>query len=90
MQTREHHLAIDELANQLERLTHLAAAELPVEIENLKASNLVVDRLSDVKLNAEILDDNAIRVSIDWKRTGDPDPLQLVGWHKYSDAEPSK
>ncbi|TWU38918.1 hypothetical protein Q31b_39960 [Novipirellula aureliae] len=90
MQTREHHLALDELANQLERLTHLPAAELPGEIENLTASDWVLQRLPAVKLDAEILDQNAIRISIDWKRTGDPAPLQLVGWPKNADAEPSE
>jgi len=81
--TRQYNLAIDELSNQLERLTAMASPERAEAISDLQPSEEIRSILVDVSLRAvEIHDDdgNRISMSIEWDRGGPTAPLTLVGW----------
>ncbi|TWU32984.1 pilus assembly FimT family protein [Novipirellula artificiosorum] len=84
MQTREHQLALDELSNHLEHLVRLPVDELVTEVSKVTASDLVLGRLPEVIVQAEVLGESrqpcCIQVSIDWHRMGDPEPIRLTGW----------
>lgn len=80
---RQYNLAIDELSNQLERLTAMGRLERKKAISDLKPSEGIDSILKDVALKAEeFLDDdgNRISISIEWDRGGPATPLTLVGW----------
>jgi hypothetical protein len=47
---RHYRLALDELSNQLERLTALSAADVPEELERLEPSAFTAERLSGAEL----------------------------------------
>jgi len=51
---REYQLALEELSNQLDRLTALPAAELPQAVEHLTPSTFAAERLPGVELKAEL------------------------------------
>ena len=80
---RHYNLAIDELSNQLERLTAMASPERKKAISELLPSEAIDSILIDVSLKAEeIRDDDGkrIAISIQWDRGGPAAPLTLVGW----------
>ncbi|TWT76679.1 hypothetical protein CA13_71760 [Planctomycetes bacterium CA13] len=80
LETRAQHIAMDELSNQLEQIISLPANELPAELPRLAASDWATERLPGVQLNGERLGHDAVRVSINWTRVGDPKPIELIGW----------
>jgi hypothetical protein len=51
---RDYRLALDELSNQLERLTALPAAEAPQALAALQPSDFTAARLHDVKLRGQL------------------------------------
>ena len=89
-EARQHQVAIDEVANQLERLTSLPGDQREVAIEQLAPSDHLVQTFPKATLRAEMIrdtDGTRIRVSLD---RGDARPggaLSLVGW---IDPMPSK
>ena len=90
-ETREHELAIDELSNQLERLTALPDADRDIAIAELKPSNTVQATLVDVRIESQTIRDKAgerLLLTIDWDRTVDAKPLSLVGWLTTKETSP--
>ena len=84
-QTRHQQIALDELSNQMESLIDLPVDELKTQLENVKVSEIVNTLLADAVLTAEIVDsenESYLRLSINWKRVGSPEPLTLTGWIK--------
>lgn len=80
---REHTLAVDELSNQLERLTALPVGELELALQQLQPSTWVTGRLPEAQLTAERLTDewgDRIKMQFQWKRKGNPPPLIAVAW----------
>src|SRR5882672_4071612 len=51
---QNYRLALDELSNQLDRLTALPGNELPLAVKELKLTPFTAERLSDAKLVGEI------------------------------------
>lgn len=51
---RDYRLALDELSNQLERLTALPPAELPAAVEGLSPSDFAAAHLPGAELTAEL------------------------------------
>lgn len=81
--TRHYQLAMDELTNQLERLTSLDEVEIDEQLAELTVSTTVEDILPSAKLSGRKLSDgNGTRVllEIEWDRLGNSEPLTLVGW----------
>jgi hypothetical protein len=81
--TRRYQLAIDELTNQLERLTSIDDSEIDEQLAKLTVSPAVEDVLPSARLSGRKLsDDNGTRVmlEIEWDRLGTVEPLKLVGW----------
>ncbi len=81
---RSYRIALDELSNQLERITHLPSTEVPAAIETLALSQLAESRLADAALEASHQVDaigTRVTLSLAW---GDPArraaPLVLTGW----------
>lgn len=79
---RHYRQALDELSNQLDRLTSLSDADLDKALKQLSPSPFVVARLSNVKLRgASKPDDGARRVTLQlsWN---DPreERVTMTGW----------
>jgi hypothetical protein len=62
---RDYRLALDELSNQIERLSALPQDELPAAVEKLAPSEFITAHLSGVQLRGELAaNDNARRVTL--------------------------
>ncbi len=85
---RQYEVAVDELSNQLERLSNLSSEEFSQAAEELKPSPWVVDRLPEARLSATRIDDgdgDRIELQLAWKRPGQPPPLVGVAWLRSSE-----
>lgn len=84
-ESRHQQLAIDELANQLERLTLMDDSDRRDAINDLSLSAPLGEALPDATLSAELISDqhgSRIEMSLTWNRPGIPTagPMKLVGW----------
>lgn len=81
---RQYRLALDELSNQLERLTALPADELSAAMEHLAPSDLAKQELPGVALKGELVPEDIgtrVTVRIAWDEPGrGAAPLELSGW----------
>lgn len=81
---RDYRIALDELSNQLDRLTHLPAEGLDRAIAELEPSPLATRHLPDAELTAQRSSDDdqtRIRLALSWRtEAGRRPPLVLVGW----------
>jgi hypothetical protein len=90
--TRDQHLALEELSNQLERLTALEDDDRSVALETLVPSDEVKHSLINAKLEAEVIEDKQgkrLLVTLNWDRDADATPKQLVGWIKVNAEDPT-
>jgi len=81
--SRHYRLAVEELSNQLERLTSLDAVDRAAALSELVPSTQVSTALPNPMLSAETLtDENGTRLvlRLTWDRLGKSTPLTLVGW----------
>ncbi len=81
--SRHYKLAVEELTNQLERLTILDETELDAALTEVAVSEAIQTVLPNVRLSGiKVSDDNGTRVvlEIQWDRVGKAEPLALVGW----------
>jgi hypothetical protein len=81
---RQYRIALDEAANQLERLTALPEAELPAAIARLAPSPFAKTHLAGVKLTGEFAPEElgtriTLRISWDEPRRHEA-PLTLTAW----------
>ena len=82
-QTRHGRLALEELSNQLDRLTHLNADKRAVALAELAPTHSIRTALSHPQLIAETLHDQdgqRLVLQLTWNRVGTPGKLILVGW----------
>ena len=82
-QTRRQHVALNELSNQLDRLTMLAEPRLTEALESLAPSKEAQELLPQPVLTANRLNGeagNRIELRLTWRRTGKPAAMTLVGW----------
>jgi Tfp pilus assembly protein FimT len=82
-ETRHQHVALDELSNQLERITSLAGNERDRAIADLNPSAFAKSVLPKVQLDAKSImdeDGNRISLSIQWERRFPAAPLTLTAW----------
>jgi hypothetical protein len=94
---RDYRLALDELSNQLERLTGLPAAELPAALKQLSPSDFVAQRLPGAKLVGRLEPADVgqrLTLELSWRETGrKKSPVSLAAWivapPRRSAAEPS-
>lgn len=84
-QTRHGRLALEELSNQLDRLTHLSTEERTVALAKLAPTESIRTALSNPQLSAKTLHDQdgqRLVLQLTWDRAGAPGKLTLVGWLK--------
>jgi hypothetical protein len=88
---RHYRIALDELTNQLEILSALPAADVPMAVEQIAPSSFATARLPGLELSAQLVDADIgqrVTLSITW---GEPErrraPVSLVAWII---AEPSR
>lgn len=93
---RSYRLALDELSNQLDRLTMLPEDKLQAALEELSPSELAAHRLPGATLSAELEAEDIgqrIVLHISWDGTHRQAPVTLVGWAfpqpQLSSAQPS-
>ena len=89
MAQRHYRLALDELSNQIERLTGLPQAELPPAVESLAPSPFAAEHLPGAALRGQLAEtDRGRRVTLEITWT-EPNrqaaPLRMTAWI----AEPS-
>ncbi|QEG34667.1 type IV pilus modification PilV family protein [Bythopirellula goksoeyrii] len=80
---RHYQSALEEVSNQLERLTALEDEERERALADLTPSPIAQASLPNPQLSAETIDDfDGLRlvIRIQWDRLGQPKPLELVGW----------
>jgi hypothetical protein len=94
---REYRLALDELSNQLERLTALPPADLPAEMGRLSPSEYAAAHLHGVKLTGELLPaefGQRLTLRIVWDEPQrSAAPLSLAAWilpQRPAPAEPAR
>lgn len=81
--TRHHQLALDELANQVDRLTAMKPLERAESLASLQPSESLRAILDNPTLNGEAVSDedgDRIVLSLHWDRVGPAIPVTLVGW----------
>jgi hypothetical protein len=81
--SRHYRLAVEELTNQVERLTILDETKLDEELVDLAVSEAITTALPNPRLTGTKIDDEhgtRVALSLQWDRAGRPEPLTLVGW----------
>ncbi|WP_442505188.1 hypothetical protein SH528x_003965 [Novipirellula sp. SH528] len=89
-QTRHQQMALDELTNQMETLIDLPIEQLENQLHKVEVSEAASTLLADAVLTAVIVrneNESQLRLSINWKRVGSPEPLTLTGWLKAESIE---
>lgn len=87
---RHYQLALEELSNQLDRLSSLNGDERTAALAALAPSDDLSGSLPDATLKGEIVrdeDGTRLVLTLDWKRPRAAAPLQLVGWLDALPAE---
>ena len=82
-QTRQAQFAMDELSNQMERITLLPVDQLEQAIKALEISDEFHSSVPDALLSGKVVrDDDSTRVvlDLDWQRNTPSLPLTLVAW----------
>jgi hypothetical protein len=81
---RDYRLALDELSNQLDRLTALDAIALRGAIENLKPSPFLAARIPSAELSGKLKQDESgsrVTLKLSWKEAQvRKEPLSLTAW----------
>ena len=81
--SQHYRIALDELTNQLDRLTSLEPEQLETALAELAPSAQASQALPDVALAAETVTDadgQRLILRIDWRRCGNTKPLELTAW----------
>jgi len=81
--SRHYRLALDELSNQLERLTSLDESERNAALADLSVSPRVRDRLPNPVLEGHSIHDRdgaRLVLQLQWDRVGPAKPVTLVAW----------
>jgi hypothetical protein len=81
--SRHYALAVDELTNQLERLTALDANEIDEQLAELEPSAAIRAALPGAQLEGEKLTDEygtRLVLEIKWDRPGNAKPIVLTAW----------
>jgi hypothetical protein len=90
---RNARLALDELSNHLERLSTLPAADLPAELESLRPSPLVAEKLPGARVRGQLANSQLgqrLTLEIWWDEPNrQAAPLRLTGWVVSPVASPS-
>lgn len=79
---REYRLALDEVTNQLERLTALPSGEVEKAVEQLNLSEFAAERLPEAKLRGEIRSEEIgrqVTLSLTWVQPTAA-PVTLTTW----------
>lgn len=81
--SRHYRLAVEELTNQLEKITSLDEAEIDARLADLRPSAEIEAALPNPRLSGKKVSDDYGRrvvVEIRWDRPGNAKPLSLVAW----------
>lgn len=81
--SRDYHIAINELANQLEAITILPESDQDKALEKLEVSSDARDVLHSPELSHQLIDDESgkrIVLSIQWQREPDAKPVSMTAW----------
>lgn len=82
-QTREYHLALEELSNAIARLTALEPQALDRELQDLTCSPATAIALTSPELSADVIDDahgRRLTLALTWDRSGKREPVTLTAW----------
>jgi hypothetical protein len=81
---RDYRLALDELSNQMERLTALRSDELAAAVEKLTPSAFLSERIRTAKLTGELQPaeiGTRVTLKISWNESHTPkEPVTLAAW----------
>lgn len=80
---RQNRMAVDELSNQIERLSILPAAQVASALGELSISSWAEPSLVEATMTGQLIDDEygqRIELTIQWKRPGESKPVSAVAW----------
>lgn len=80
---QQNRVAVDELSNQLERLSILPIAKVESALRNLTVGSSAGQSLITAELNGQLIDDaygQRIELSIQWERPGESKPVRAIAW----------
>lgn len=80
---RDYRLALDELSNQLDRLTAISTRELPDEINKLAPSEFLTERIPGIRLGGELKaagDVTRVTLRLSWPESMHHPPVSLAAW----------
>lgn len=89
--TAHHRVAVNELSNQLERLTLLPPEEVMAALEELRPTQLASRTLSEPKLTGQWIEDEwggRVVLRLNWRRQHEGKPVEMVGWLATIDDQP--
>jgi hypothetical protein len=82
IEQRNYRVALDELANHLDRLTATSAGDLPRALRQLNVSSFTADRLHDAKLTSDLTSADfgrRVTLTLTWK-SAQQQKVTLAGW----------
>lgn len=89
--TAHHRVAINELSNQLERLTLLSPEEVVAALEELRPTQFASRTLREPELTGQWIEDDwggRVVLRLNWHRQHEGKPVEMVAWLATSDAQP--
>ena len=91
---RNYRLALDELSNQMDRLTTLSSNDLAQAVKQLSPSTFVTDRLPGAKLGGELQPAESgmrLTLTLSWSETErDRAPVTIAAWIFPSEVQLGK
>jgi hypothetical protein len=80
---RDYRLALDELSNQMDRLTALSADELPNALNELTPSSFLAERIPGSRLSGELQAAETgfrLKLRLSWDESQQNPPVSLAAW----------
>ncbi len=87
--THHHRIAIQELSNQLDRLTRLSAEEVVIELQQLQPSEAIRETLHEATISGELVKDEfgqRVALQLNWDKRQPGKPMEMSAWLRQPDG----
>ena len=86
--THHHRIAIQELSNQLDRLTRLSVEEIQTELQQLQPSEAIHETLHEATISGELVKDEfgqRVALQLNWDKRQPGKPMEMSAWLRQPD-----